>query len=107
MKLITVLLCLGCGLVSGAQVQQDNTEFATADNKSSSPSARDETIENEIEIELPSNGGNTAFFMTFAAMDRRLRATERRLEELQRQNEGNLSFTSLCPIWSFIIEQLC
>ncbi|XP_062400933.1 complement C1q-like protein 2 [Sardina pilchardus] len=91
MKGFTVLLCLGCGLMASGQLQQNKNSFATEDTKSLPPSARDEAIENEIEIQLGSNGGHLTFFMTIAALDRRLRATERRLEELQKVNEEQAS----------------
>ncbi|KAL2091475.1 hypothetical protein ACEWY4_013738 [Coilia grayii] len=87
-----LLVCLGYGMLSAAAaaaVQLRPEERGdTAGSGSMSRSARDEAIENEIEIELPSNsGGNAAFWMITAALDRRIRNTEKRLENLQRENE--------------------
>ena len=90
-----MLVCLSCGLLSSAQLQHGKNRYATGDTKSLSPSARDETIENEIEIELSGGHGNVAILMKLSALDWRLRTSERRLEELQRENKGDTVYFAL------------
>ena len=110
MKGITMLVCLSCGLLSSAQLQHGKNRFATGDTKSLSPSARDETIENEIEIELSGGHGNVAILMKLSALDWRLRTSERRLEELQRENKGDTVYFAL-PLghsaWTVTVEVEC
>ncbi|XP_063072501.1 cerebellin-2-like [Engraulis encrasicolus] len=79
-------------MVSAAQLPPEASRQGRGDPAGMagmSPSVRgDEGIENEIEIQFPANnGGNAAFWMITAALDRRIRNTEKRLESLQRENE--------------------